>query len=275
MGLKKYRPLTPNLRFKISSDFKELTTDKPEKSLIVKNNQSSGGRNNSGKMTMRYIGGGHKRALRAIDFKRDKDGIEGTVKTIEYDPNRSARIALIHYKDGEKRYILAPSGLKVDQKIVSGKGVAPEVGNSLLLSEIPLGTIIHNIELRPGQGAVLARSAGTYAQLSARDGKYAILRMPSSEVRMILITCKATIGAVSNPDHNQEVFGKAGRSRWLGIRPRTRAVVMNPVDHPMGGGEGRASGGHPRSRKGIPAKGYKTRYKAKSSNKHILERRKK
>jgi large subunit ribosomal protein L2 len=275
MGLKKYRPLTPSLRYKISSDFAEITADKPEKSLIVKTNKSSGGRNNSGKMTMRYIGGGNKKVLRAIDFKREKDGIEGTVKSIEYDPNRSARIALVYYKDGEKRYIIAPQGLKVGQKIMSGAGAAPEVGNTLLLSEIPLGTIIHNIELRPGQGAVLARSAGSYAQLSAREGKYAVLRMPSSEVRMILITCKATIGAVSNPDHNLEVSGKAGRSRWLGVRPRTRAVVMNPVDHPMGGGEGRASGGHPRSRKGIPAKGFKTRYKSKASNKHIIERRKK
>jgi large subunit ribosomal protein L2 len=196
-----------------------------------------------------------KKVLRAIDFKREKDGIEGTVKSVEYDPNRSARIALVYYKDGEKRYIIAPQGIKVDQKIMSGKGAAPEIGNTLFLSEIPLGTIIHNIELRPGQGAVLARSAGSYAQLSAREGKYAVLKMPSGEVRMILITCKATIGAVSNPDHNLEVYGKAGRSRWLGVRPRTRPVVMNPVDHPMGGGEGRASGGHPRSRKGIPAKG--------------------
>lgn len=273
MGLKKYRPLTPTLRYKISADFKEITASKPEKSLIVKTNHSSGGRNNSGKMTMRYIGGGHKKSLRAIDFKRDKDGIEGTVKSIEYDPNRSARIALVFYKDGEKRYIIAPNGLQVDQKINSGKGVAPEIGNTLFLSEIPLGTIIHNIELRPGQGAVLARSAGSYAQLSARDGKYAILRMPSSEVRMILITCKATIGAVSNPDHNQEVYGKAGRSRWLGVRPRTRAVVMNPVDHPMGGGEGRASGGHPRSRTGLIAKGKKTRNPNKYSNKLIISRR--
>ncbi len=275
MALKKYRPLTPSLRYKITSDFAEITADKPEKSLIAKTNKSSGGRNNSGKMTMRYIGGGHKKALRSIDFKRYKDGIEGVVKTIEYDPNRSARIALVFYKDGEKRYIIAPQGLKVGQKVMSGNGAAPEVGNTLFLSEIPLGTIIHNIELRPGQGAVLARSAGSYAQLSAREGKYAVLRMPSGEVRMILITCKASIGAVSNPDHNLEVHGKAGRKRWLGVRPRTRAVVMNPVDHPMGGGEGRASGGHPRSRKGIPAKGYKTRYKAKASNKHIIERRKK
>ena len=267
MALRKYKPLTPTLRYKITSGFDEITASKPEKSLITKPNYSSGGRNNSGKMTMRYIGGGHKKVLRTIDFKRDKDGIEGTVKTIEYDPNRSARIALIFYKDGEKRYIIAPQGLKVDQKVISGKGVAPEIGNTLLLSEIPLGTIVHNIELRPGQGAVLSRSAGSYAQLAARDGKYAILKMPSGEVRMILITCKASIGAVSNPDHNQEVLGKAGAKRWKGVRPRTRPVVMNPVDHPMGGGEGRASGGHPRSRKGIPAKGYKTRYKAKSSKK--------
>jgi large subunit ribosomal protein L2 len=274
MGLKKYRPLTPSLRYKLSADFAEITTDRPEKSL-VKSTKSSGGRNNTGKMTVRYIGGGHKKAYRVIDFKRDKDGIEGTVTTVEYDPNRSARIALVVYKDGEKRYIIAPQGIQVGQKIVSGKGVAPEVGNTLFLSEIPLGTIIHNIELRPGQGAALARSAGSYAQLSARDGKYAILRMPSGEVRMILITCKATIGSVSNPDHNQEVHGKAGRRRWLGRRPRNRPVAMNPVDHPMGGGEGRASGGHPRSRKGIPAKGFKTRYPKKASNKHIIERRKK
>lgn len=274
MGLRKYRPITPGLRYKLSSGFDEITADRPEKSL-VRSTKSSGGRNNTGKMTMRYIGGGHKKALRVIDFKRDKDGIEGIVKTIEYDPNRSARIALVYYKDGEKRYIIAPQGLKVGQKVCSGKGVAPEVGNTLLLSEIPLGTIIHNIELRPGQGAVMARSAGSYAQLSAREGKYAVLRMPSGEVRMVLINCKASIGAVSNPDHNLEVHGKAGRKRWLGVRPRTRPVAMNPVDHPMGGGEGRASGGHPRSRKGIPAKGFKTRYKAKASNKHIIERRKK
>jgi large subunit ribosomal protein L2 len=274
MGLKKYRPLTPSLRYKLTTDFAEITADRPEKSL-VKSTKRSGGRNNTGKMTIRYIGGGHKKAYREIDFKRDKDGIEGTVKTVEYDPNRSARIALVVYKDGEKRYIIAPHGLQVDQKVMSGKGAAPEIGNCLFLSEIPLGTIIHNIELRPGQGAALARSAGSFAQLSARDGKYAILRMPSGEVRMILITCKASIGSCSNPDHNQIVHGKAGRRRWLGRRPRNRPVAMNPVDHPMGGGEGRASGGHPRSRKGIPAKGYKTRYPKKASNKHIIERRKK
>ncbi|MGZ3882797.1 MAG: 50S ribosomal protein L2, partial [Bacteroidia bacterium] len=276
MALKKYRPLTPSLRYKISSDNKDITVDnQPEKSLVTSTTKKSGGRNNSGKMTMRYIGGGHKKQYRIIDFKREKDGIEGTVKTIEYDPNRTSRIALVHYKDGEKRYIIAPQGLTVGQKVMSGPKAGPEIGNCLLLSDIPLGTIIHNVELRPGQGAALARSAGSYAQLTAREGKYAVLRMPSGEVRMILITCKATVGAVSNPDHNLEVHGKAGRKRWLGVRPRTRPVAMNPVDHPMGGGEGRASGGHPRSRKGLPAKGFKTRYKAKASNKHIIERRKK
>jgi len=274
MALKKLRPLTPGQRFKLVSDYSEITTNTPEKSLIAPTKRS-GGRNNTGKMTMRYIGGGHKKAYRIIDFKRDNDGVVGTVKSIEYDPNRTARIALVYFKDGDKRYIIAPQGLTVGQTIVSGKDATPEVGNTLFLSDIPLGTIIHNIELRPGQGAAMARSAGTYAQLSARDGKYAVLRMPSGEVRMVLITCKATIGAVSNPDHNLELHGKAGRKRWLGRRPRTRPVVMNPVDHPMGGGEGRASGGHPRSRKGLPAKGFKTRYKAKASNKHIIERRKK
>ncbi len=274
MGLKKLRPLTPGQRFKLVNDFSEITESKPEKSLVT-STKSSGGRNNTGKMTMRYIGGGHKKQYRLIDFKREKAGIPAVVKTIEYDPNRTARIALVVYKDGEKRYIIAPQGLKVGQTITSGKGAAPEIGNSLLLSEIPLGTIIHNIELRPGQGAAIARSAGTYAQLSAREGKYAVLKMPSGETRMILVTCMATIGAVSNPDHNLQIAGKAGRNRWLGIRPRTRPVAMNPVDHPMGGGEGRASGGHPRSRKGIPAKGYKTRYPKKASNRYIIERRKK
>jgi large subunit ribosomal protein L2 len=224
---------------------------------------------------MRYIGGGHKKMYRVIDFQRSKDGMEARVSTIEYDPNRSARIALVVYSDGEKRYIIAPSGLQVGQTVVSGKDAVPEVGNTLFLSDIPLGTIIHNIELKPGKGAAIARSAGSYAQLSARDGKYATIKMPSGETRMILTACRATIGTVSNPDHNLERSGKAGRSRWLGIRPRVRGVVMNPVDHPMGGGEGRASGGHPRSRKGIPAKGYKTRDTKKYSAKHIVERRKK
>jgi large subunit ribosomal protein L2 len=274
MALKKLRPLTPGQRFKLVGDFSEITTNTPEKSLIAPHTKS-GGRNGDGKMTMRYIGGGHKKQYRIIDFKRDKDGIPATVKTIEYDPNRTARIALLHYKDGEKRYIIAPNGLQVGATLMSGKTATPEVGNTMLLSDVPLGTIIHNIELRPGQGAALARSAGSYAQLSAREGKYAVLRMPSGEVRMILITCKATIGSVSNPDHSLEISGKAGRNRWLGRRPRTRPVAMNPVDHPMGGGEGRASGGHPRSRKGVKAKGLKTRYIKKASNKHIIERRKK
>jgi large subunit ribosomal protein L2 len=224
---------------------------------------------------MRYIGGGHKKMYRVIDFLREKDGMPATVKTIEYDPNRSSRIALVLYQDGEKRYIVAPVGLQVGQTLMSGKEVAPEIGNTLFLSDIPMGTIIHNIELKPGKGGAIARSAGTYAQLSARDGKYATIKLPSGETRLILTTCRATIGTVSNPDHNLERSGKAGRSRWQGRRPRVRGVVMNPVDHPMGGGEGRASGGHPRSRKGIPAKGFKTRDKKKYSAKFIVERRKK
>ncbi len=224
---------------------------------------------------MRYIGGGHKRRYRLIDFARGRENENATVKTIEYDPNRTARIALVEYADGKKSYIIAPTGLKVGQTIMSGRGVAPEIGNTLYLSEIPLGTLIHNIELRPGQGGIMARSAGSYAQLLAREGKYAIIKLPSGETRMILTECKATIGTVSNSDHALEKSGKAGRSRWLGRRPRTRGVAMNPVDHPMGGGEGRASGGHPRSRKGIPAKGYKTRSKKNQSNKFIVERRKK
>lgn len=274
MALKKYKPTTPGQRFKVLSAFDEITTDKPEKSLLAPM-KSTGGRNSSGKMTVRYRGGGHKQRYRIIDFKRDKDGIPGIVKTIEYDPNRTARIALVFYKDGEKRYIIAPAGLKVGQEIMSGAGAQPNVGNTLFLSEVPFGTIIHNIELRPGEGAKMARSAGSYAQLMSREGKYAILRMPSGETRMILQTCKATIGSVSNGDHNLEKSGKAGRSRWLGRRPHNRGVVMNPVDHPMGGGEGRASGGHPRSRKGLPAKGYKTRSPKAASNKYIIERRKK
>ncbi|MAR68551.1 MAG: 50S ribosomal protein L2 [Crocinitomicaceae bacterium] len=274
MGVRKLKPITPGQRHKIISDFETITASKPEKSLLAPI-KKSGGRNNTGKMTMRQKGGGHKRRYRIIEFKRNKFGIPATVKTIEYDPNRTARIALIEYKDGEKRYILAPEGLTVGQTVMSGKGVAPEVGNSLYLSEIPLGTIIHNIELVPNKGAVLARSAGSFAQLSARDGKYAIVKLPSGETRMILVTCMATIGSVGNSEHSLQVSGKAGRSRWLGKRPRVRGVAMNPVDHPMGGGEGRASGGHPRSRNGIPAKGYKTRAKKKASNKFIVERRNK
>jgi large subunit ribosomal protein L2 len=274
MALRKLNPTTPGQRFKTISAFDEITCTVPEKSLLVPI-RKSGGRNNQGKMTMRYIGGGHKRNYRLIDFKRERDGMKATVKTIEYDPNRSARIALVIYEDGQKRYIVAPNGLQVGQILESGTGVAPELGNTLFLSDIPLGTVIHNIELRPGQGAVIARSAGTYAQLVSREGKYAIVRMPSGETRKILTTCKATIGTVSNSDHALESSGKAGRTRWMGRRPRVRGVVMNPVDHPMGGGEGRASGGHPRSRKGLLAKGYKTRAKKKESNKYIIESRKK
>jgi len=274
MALKKYKPTTPSQRFKIISAFDDITASSPEKSLLAPMKRS-GGRNSEGKMTIRYRGGGHKQRYRVIDFKREKENIPATVKSIEYDPNRTARIALLNYKDGEKKYIIAPHGLEVGQELLSGKGVAPNIGNTLYLSEIPFGTIIHNIELRPGQGAKLARSAGSYAQFMTREGKFAVIKLPSGETRMILQTCRATIGMVSNVDHQLEKSGKAGRSRWLGRRPRTRGVAMNPVDHPMGGGEGRASGGHPRSRKGLPAKGYKTRSKKKQSNKYIIERRKK
>ena len=274
MALKKYKPTTPGQRFKVISDYKDITTSTPEKSLLVPKKRS-GGRNSEGRMTIRNIGGGHKQKYRIIDFKRDKEGVPGIVKTIEYDPNRTARIALVFYKDGEKRYIIAPKGLQVGQEINAGKGVTPDVGNSMYLSEIPFGTVIHNIELRPGQGAKMARSAGSYAQLMTREGKFAVIKLPSGETRLVLQSCKATVGMVSNADHQLEVSGKAGRSRWLGRRPRVRGVAMNPVDHPMGGGEGRASGGHPRSRKGLPAKGYRTRSKTKASNKYIIDRRKK
>lgn len=273
MAVRKFKPMTPGTRHKVAGTFDDITTSTPEKSLLEPKKRS-GGRNSAGKMTMRYIGGGHKQMYRIVDFKREKAG-EATVKTIEYDPNRSARIALVVYGDGEKRYIVAPNGLKVGQKIESGAGVAPEVGNTLFLSEIPLGTVVHNIELYPGQGAVMARSAGTYAQLLAREGKYAIIKLPSGETRMVLVNCKATIGVVSNPDHSLESHGKAGRKRWLGRRPRNRGVAMNPVDHPMGGGEGRSSGGHPRSRKGLLAKGYKTRTPKKASNQFIISKGKK
>ena len=237
MSLKKFKPTTPGQRHKVVSDYSEVTTSKPEKSL-TKGSSKSGGRNNSGKMTMRYIGGGHKRKYRVIDFKRNKHNIPAKVHTIEYDPNRSSRIALLVYADGEKRYILSPEGLSVGQTVVSGKQATPEVGNAMYLSDIPLGTIIHNIELTPGKGGSMARSAGSFAQLNARDGKYAIVKLPSGEVRMVLTTCIATIGSVSNSENSLQVSGKAGRKRWLGRRPRVRGVVMNPVDHPMGGGEG-------------------------------------
>ena len=274
MAVRKLKPVSPGQRHKVIGAFDTITASKPEKSLL-KPIHSTGGRNNEGHMTMRYIGGGHKRRYRLIDFKREKDGIAARVDSIQYDPNRTARIALLIYADGEKRYILAPNGLKVGQSVLSGKGIAPEIGNSLPLAEIPLGTLVHNIELRPGQGGIMARSAGTYAQLTSREGSYAIVKLPSGESRMVLVSCKATVGTIGNTEHNLEKSGKAGRSRWLGRRPRTRGVVMNPVDHPMGGGEGRASGGHPRSRKGLLAKGYKTRAKKKNSSKYIVERRKK
>ena len=274
MALKKFNPITPGTRFRVGNAFSEVTTDTPEKSLLAPL-KKSGGRNHDGKMTVRQKGGGHKRRYRIIDFKRDKDGIPATIKTIEYDPNRSAFIALTVYADGEKRYIIAPEGIKVGDKILSGKEAKPDVGNSLFLSDIPLGASIHAIEMQPGKGAALARSAGTNGTLMGREGKYAIVRLPSGEVRRILLTCKATMGVTSNPDHSLQVFGKAGRKRWIGRRPRVRGVAMNPVDHPMGGGEGRASGGHPRSRTGIMAKGQKTRKKNKASSKLIITKRKK
>lgn len=274
MGIKKYKPVTPGTRNRVGLTFSELTTDKPEKSLLAPHSKS-GGRNNQGRMTTRYLGGGHKRRYRIIDFKRNKFGVPATVKTIEYDPNRSAFIALLNYADGEKRYIIAPQGLQVGQEVISGENIAPEVGNALYIKDIPLGTVIHNIELSPGRGAAMTRSAGTYAQLTAKEGKYAVVKLPSGETRMVLQSCLATIGSVSNSDHNLQQYGKAGRKRWTGRRPRTRGVAMNPVDHPMGGGEGKASGGHPRSRTGLYAKGLKTRNKKKHSNRLIISKKKK
>ncbi len=273
MSVRKLKPITPGQRFRVVNNFEEITTNKPEKSLTV-GIKKSGGRNQTGKMTMRYTGGGHKKKYRVIDFKRNKTNVVAEVKTVEYDPNRTAFIALLEYADGEKRYIIAPNGIKVGQQVVSGENVEPEIGNAMKLKNIPLGTVISCIELKPGQGATLARSAGSSAQLTSRDGKYAIVKLPSGESRMILVECIAMIGSVSNGDHQLTVSGKAGRSRWLGRRPRTRPVVMNPVDHPMGGGEGRSSGGHPRSRNGMPAKGYKTRKKNKVSNRYIVSKRK-
>lgn len=273
MAVKKFKPITPGTRFRIGANYEEITTNSPEKSLLT-SQERSGGRNHSGKMTTRNIGGGHKKRYRIIDFKRNKHDVPATVKSIEYDPNRTAFIALLNYADGEKRYIIAPKGLKVGDKVVSGDNAAPEIGNTTYLKNLPLGTIIHNIELEPGKGGQLARSAGTWAQLNAKDGKYAIVKLPSGETRMVLLTCIATVGTVSNQDHNLESIGKAGRSRHRGRRPRVRGVAMNPVDHPMGGGEGKSSGGHPRSRNGIPAKGFKTRDKKKSSNRLIISRKK-
>jgi large subunit ribosomal protein L2 len=258
----------------VLNTYTEITTDEPEKSLVV-HYKKSGGRNNDGRMTMRYMGGGHKRSYRIIDFKREKFNIPATVKSVEYDPNRTAFIALLWYADGEKRYILAPEGIKVGQTIISGERVAPEIGNTLKLQYIPMGTIVHNVEMQPGKGGVLARSAGSYVQLLARDGNKAILKMPSGETRTVPTECLATVGTVSNGDHSLVVLGKAGRKRWLGRRPRVRGVAMNPVDHPMGGGEGRASGGQPRSRNGLYAKGLRTRRKKNPTNQFIIERRKK
>ena len=274
MGVKKYKPTTPGTRGRVGNTYAEITTRTPEKSLLAPMHQKAG-RNADGKRTMRNRGGGHKRRYRIIDFKRNKVDIPATVKSVEYDPNRTSFIALLIYADGEKRYIVAPEGLKVGAKLLSGKRATPEVGNALLIKNIPLGSVIHNIELHPGAGGIIARSAGTYAQLAAKEGKLATLKMPSGETRQVLMECMATIGSVSNPDHSLEVLGKAGRKRWMGRRPRTRGVAMNPVDHPMGGGEGKASGGQPRSRKGIYAKGLKTRNKKKASNKFIISRRKK
>jgi large subunit ribosomal protein L2 len=274
MALKKLRPITPGQRFRIAPAFEEITSNTPEKSLLAPI-KKSGGRNSSGKMTMRYIGGGHKQQYRMIDFKRTKFGVPAVVKAIEYDPNRTARIALLYYADGEKTYIIAPAGLAVGTTVVSGSGVAPEVGNCLPLSDMPLGTIVHNIELMPGNGGILARSAGSYAQLVAREGRYATVKLPSGEMRMVLVNCMATVGTVSNSDHMNVNLGKAGRNRWKGIRPRVRGVAMNPVDHPMGGGEGKSSGGHPRSRKGLLSKGKKTRNKNKYSEQLIVNRGKK
>ena len=288
MAVKKFKPTTPGQRHKIIGVFKReeavkvngvsttrvSTANAPEKSLTT-GKKSTGGRNAEGHLTTRYMGGGHKRKYRVIDFKRNKDGVPAVVKAIEYDPNRSARIALLYYVDGAKAYIIAPNGLEVGSTVVSGADVAPEVGNALPLSKIPVGTLIHCIELRPGQGAFMARSAGTFAQLTSREGNYAIIKLPSGETRKVLATCKATVGVVGNSEHSLESSGKAGRSRWLGRRPHNRGVVMNPVDHPMGGGEGRASGGHPSSRKGLYAKGLKTRAPKKQSSKYIIERRKK
>ena len=274
MGIKRYKPTSAARRFMTVSTYEEITCTTPERSLL-EDQRHTAGRNAQGKITVRHHGGGNKRKYRIIDFKRNKDGVPAVVKTIEYDPNRSARIALLFYADGEKRYIIAPNGLQVGATLMSGETAAPEIGNALPLQNIPVGTVIHNIELRPGQGAALVRSAGNFAQLTSREGKYCVIKLPSGEVRQILSTCKATVGSVGNSDHGLESSGKAGRSRWLGRRPRNRGVVMNPVDHPMGGGEGRASGGLPRSRKGLLAKGLKTRAPKKASSKYIIERRKK
>ena len=275
MALKKYKPVTAGTRWRIGNAYAEVTTNKPEKSLVEKK-KSTGGRNSSGHMTMRYIGGGHKKKYRIIDFRRNKKDMAATVLTIEYDPNRTSFIALLQYTDGEKKYILAPQGLQVGAKVISGVDVDPEIGNSLPLKNIPLGTMVHNIEMQPGQGGKIARSAGSSAQLTNKEEKYAILKMPSGELRKVLINCFATVGVVGNSDHSLQRMGKAGRNRWRGIRPRNRGVAMNPVDHPHGGGEGRTSGGrHPCTPWGHPTKGYKTRKNKRSNNMIINQRKKK
>jgi large subunit ribosomal protein L2 len=274
MGIKKFRPTTPSRRHMATSDYSEITRAKPERSLVVSLSEKAG-RNKTGRITMRSRGGRGRINYRIIDFKRDKLGVPGKVVSIEYDPNRSARIALISYLDGEKRYIISPVGLAVGDKVVAGKDSDIRPGNALKLKDIPDGTVIHNVELEPGRGAVMVRSAGTSAQLMAKEGKYAFVRMPSGELRLVLLECMATVGQVGNEDHENIVCGKAGRSRWLGIRPHVRGVVMNPVDHPMGGGEGKSkSNKHPVSPWGTPAKGYRTR-KRKPSDKFIVRRRKK
>lgn len=273
MATKQLKPITPGQRHRIAPVFDEVTAKKPLKSL-TKGIDKSGGRNNNGRITMRRRGGGHKRKLRVIDFKRNKTGIPATVQTIEYDPNRTARIALLAYADGEKRYILAPNKLQVGDTVISSETASPEIGNAMPLKSMPLGTVIHNIEMQPGKGGQLCRSAGTAAQLVAKAGKLATVKLPSGEVRMVPSSCFATIGSTSNPDHFNTTLGKAGRSRWLGRRPKVRGVAMNPVDHPMGGGEGKASGGHPRSPWGQAAKGKKTRNRKKLSSKFIVRRRK-
>ena len=274
MALKKFKPTTPGQRHKVALTFDDITTSRPEKSLLAKKKRS-GGRNDTGKMTIANVGGGHKKKYRLVDFKREKLNVPAKVASIEYDPNRTANIALLHYSDGEKRYIIAPEGLTVGMELISSKDAPINIGNTLPLSALPLGTVIHNIELKPGQGGIMVRSAGSFAQLMARDGKYATIKLASGEIRRILTTCLATIGSVSNSQHQLQISGKAGRSRWQGRRPNVRATVKNPVDHPMGGGEGKHSGGLPRNKNGVPAKGYKTRNKKKASDKYIIERRKK
>ena len=273
MPVKKLRPTTPGQRHRVAPDYSVLSSISPEKKLLAPL-KKSGGRNNQGRMSVRNIGGGHKRRYRIVDFLREKEGVPARVKAIEYDPNRSAYLARLYYADGAKAYILAPEGLEVGQEVVSGKDASPELGNRLRLLDMPLGTVVHDVELRPGKGGAMVRSAGTYAQLLAREGKYATLKLPSGEMRQVLSVCCATVGSVSNPEHMSENYGKAGRRRWLGHRPRVRGVAMNPVDHPMGGGEGRASGGHPRSRTGLYAKGKRTRNKKKYSERNIVKKRK-